>query len=175
MSSHKEQYYLLKFLITAATFLFIGTVHGVIQVTQPVRGWLDAIGSPISGPGHMIDPLAHAHINIVGGMVMLGMAVTYYLLERISERPVYSRRLANHSYGWLTVGVCAFYSTLMVFGIWEGHLLFTGDAQGAAAAHHRYGPVIAIASTIMGMGFWIFFANVFLTVRSIYRHRENES
>jgi len=70
---------LLKFPIASAAAFFIGTVHGVVQVLPPIRHWLDSIGSPYGGPGHMIDPLAHAHINVVGGVVLLCMAVTYYL------------------------------------------------------------------------------------------------
>ena len=55
-------------------------MHGMLQVMPPIRAWLDSIGSPYGGPGHMIDPLAHAHMNLVGGVVMLVMGVTYYLL-----------------------------------------------------------------------------------------------
>ena len=71
---------LVKFLVVSALSLFIGTMHGMLQVMPPIRAWLDSIGSPYGGPGHMIDPLAHAHINLVGGVVMLVMGVTYYLL-----------------------------------------------------------------------------------------------
>jgi cytochrome c oxidase cbb3-type subunit 1 len=141
----------------------------VVQVLPSIRVWLDAIGSPISGPGHMIDPLAHAHINIVGGLVLIGMAMTYFLLEQLAGRMILSRRLCRHSYGWLTVGVCCFYSTLLFFGIWEGRLMIAGDMTGQAEVHHIYGRFIAIASTIMGMGFWVFFANIFLGYRTLKR------
>lgn len=163
-----DQLYLIKFLIGAAFFLFVGTVQGVVQVLPPVRAWLDSIGSPISGPGHMIDPLAHAHINVVGGLVIIGMAMTYYLLHTISGRPVWSRRLANHSFWWTAIGVSGFYSTLLVFGIVEGNLMLTEPAA-MPGVHAYYGPVMSVVSTVMGMGFWIFFVNVFLTVKAIYR------
>jgi len=169
MNNIADQRHLLKYLLTAAAFLFIGTVQGVVQVLPAIRVWLDAIGSPISGPGHMIDPLAHAHINIVGGLVMIGMAMTYYLFEQIAGREILSRRLCKHSYGWLTAGVCCFYSTLLFFGIWEGQLMIAGDMSGQAEVHHIYGRVIAVASTIMGMGFWVFFANIFIGYRTLKR------
>jgi cytochrome c oxidase cbb3-type subunit 1 len=170
MQTITEQRHLLKFLLTAASFLFIGTVQGVVQVLPAVRVWLDAVGSPISGPGHMIDPLAHAHINIVGGLVLIGMAMTYYLFEQLAGRPILSRRLCAHSYGWLTVGVSCFYSTLLFFGIWEGRLMIAGDMSGQAEVHHIYGRVIAVASTIMGMGFWVFFTNIFIGYRTLKRN-----
>ena len=164
-----EHRYLLKFLLGAASFLSVGTIHGVVQVLPPVRSWLDSIGSPISGPGHMIDPLAHAHINVVGGLVLLGMAFTYHLLPIISGRPVRSRRLANHSFWWTAIGLSAFYISLLTFGIIEGNLLLH-NPHGIPHVHRFYAPVISIAGTIMGMGFWLFFVNVFLSVRDIYHH-----
>jgi cytochrome c oxidase cbb3-type subunit 1 len=173
MNSADPQRCLLKFLVASAFFFFIGTVHGVIQVIPPVRAWLDAIGSPYGGPGHMIDPLAHAHINVVGGVVILCMGVTYFMLSAIGKRPPYSWRLVNHSFWWTTLGVCGFYSTLLFFGIKEGIYLLADNQAGIESLHAIYGPVIAIVSTIMGIGFWVFFANVFLTARAIYTHRHD--
>jgi len=170
MSTPPDQRILLKFLVTSALFFFIGTVHGVLQVLPPIRAWLDSIGSPYGGPGHMIDPLAHAHINVVGGVVLLCMAVTYFMCQAISGRPVYSRRLINHSFWWTAIGVGCFYSTLLIFGILEGHYLLNNQGAALQTAQQIYGPVIGIVSTGMGMGFWLFFANIYMTIRDIYRH-----
>ena len=162
---------LVKFLLASVSFFFIGTVHGVLQIQPPVRAWLDSIGSPYGGPGHMIDPLAHAHINVVGGVVLMCMAVTYYLLPRLSGQPLFSYRLVNHTFWWTTLGICGFYSTLMVFGTIEGNLLLQSDSEGMAEVHRIYTPTIAVVSTVMGIGFWVFFTNVFITAKAIYRHR----
>ena len=165
---------LIKYLIASASCFFIGTVHGVVQILPPVRRWLDSIGSPYGGPGHMIDPLAHAHINVVGGVVLLCMAVTYYLLEHLSRRPLYSYRLVNHTFWWTIIGISGFYSTLLVFGIIEGRLLLAGHDAEIQRVHHLYGPIIASVSTVMGMGFWIYFTNIFLSVRLILRDRREQ-
>lgn len=158
----------IKFLITSSAFLFIGTVHGVLQVLQPVRQWLDSIGSPYGGPGHMIDPLAHAHINVVGGVVLFLMGTTYYLLPKMSGKPMYSEKLISHTYWWTTLGVAGFYTTLITFGVLEGNaLLNDGDIQ---SIHQYYGPTISVVATAMGMGFWVFFANLFLTWRRVYKN-----
>jgi len=165
MPESNDSRHLVKFLLTSAACFFIGTIHGVLQVIKPVRAWLDAIGSPYGGPGHMIDPLAHAHINTVGGVVIFLMVATYYLLPRMLDRPIYSLRLVNHTYWWTTLGIAGFYSTLMVFGTIEGNLLLS-EPDRISEVHHYYGPIISIVSTVMGIGFWVFFANLFLTVRS---------
>ncbi len=161
---------LAKFLFASAAFFFVGTVHGVVQVIHPVRVWLDSIGSPYGGPGHMIDPLAHAHINVVGGVVVFIMGAVYYLLPRMIGVAVFSTRLIQHTFWWTVLGVCGFYSTLMVFGIWEGYLLLN-DPGRMDAVHEYYKPLIAIVSTVMGMGFWIFFFNVFATFWQARKHR----
>ncbi|MDH5377153.1 MAG: cbb3-type cytochrome c oxidase subunit I [Gammaproteobacteria bacterium] len=111
-----EEQRLLKFLLTSGAFFFIGTVHGVLQVVRPIRAYLDSIGSPYGGPGHMIDPLAHAHINVVGGVVLLLMAATYYLFPRITNKPLWSYKLVEHTYWWTTIGMIGFYTTLLIFG-----------------------------------------------------------
>ena len=157
--------FLVKFLLVSACSLLIGTMHGMLQVMPPIRAWLDSIGSPYGGPGHMIDPLAHAHMNLVGGVVMLIMGVTYYLLPILSGRPLYSLRLIQHSFWLMTVGVYAFYTVQMVFGIWEGNLMLS-DPAGVAAVHHWYGRLVAIAGTLMAGGFLCYFANLTLTMLS---------
>lgn len=167
MDYQKEERRLLKYLVTSAAFFFIGTVHGVLQIMRPVRAYLDSIGSPYGGPGHMIDPLAHAHINVVGGVVIFLMATTYYLFPRITGKPLYSYKLVEHTYWWTSLGLIGFYSTLLIFGFWEGELLLADRAAEMEQVHHYYGRTIAIVATVMGMGFWIYFANVFLTFNKV--------
>jgi cytochrome c oxidase cbb3-type subunit 1 len=158
--------YLVKYLLVSSICFFIGTVHGVAQVIRPIRIWLDSIGSPYGGPGHLIDPLAHAHINVVGGVVIFLMGASYYLLPKMSGVSLYSRRLVEHSFWWTSLGIAGFYSTLMTFGILEGMALLE-DPDRVENIHQYYGYTISIVSTIMGVGFWVYFANVFLTFRKM--------
>ena len=129
----------------------------------PIRAWLDSIGSPYGGPGHMIDPLAHAHMNLVGGVVLLAMSVTFYLLPIFSGKKLYSIKLVQHTFWWVSTGVYSFYIVLMTFGIWEGLLLHT-HPEKIPAVQHYYGISVAIAGTIMAVGFSTFLANVILTM-----------
>lgn len=167
MEYRKEERRLLKFLVTSAGFLFVGTVHGVLQIMKPVREYLDSIGSPYGGPGHMIDPLAHAHINVIGGVVLLLMAITYFLFPRITGKPLYSYKLVEHTFWWTSLGLAGFYSTLLIFGFWEGSLLLADRIEEMEQVHTYYGRIIAVVATGMGVGFWIYFANVFMTYRKV--------
>ncbi len=170
--AHAGDRYLVKFLMVSALCFFIGTVHGVLQVIRPIRAWLDSIGSPYGGPGHLIDPLAHAHINVIGGVVIFIMGASYYLLPRMSGVPIYSRRLVNHTFWWTSLGIAGFYSTLMIFGILEGFALLDDDLTRMDEIHGYYGSTIAFVSTAMGVGFWVYFANLFMTFRQL-RKAEN--
>ena len=166
MRSDPLHRYLLKFLLLSAFSFFIGAIHGMLQVMPPIRSWLDSIGSPYGGPGHMIDPLAHAHMNLVGGVVLLAMCVTFYLLPIFAKRRIYSVKLVAHTFWWVSIGVYSFYIIQMVFGIWEG-LLLHSNPQNIPSVHRFYGPCVAIAGTIMAIGFCIYLANVILTITTV--------
>ena len=173
MNEEQDYRYLIKFLATSAVCFFIGTVHGVLQVTHPIRTWLDSIGSPYGGPGHLIDPLAHAHINVVGGVVIFIMGASYYLIPKMAGIAIYSRRLVQHTYFWTTIGIAGFYLTLLIFGIVEGNALLDNPnyPDKADEIHRYYAPVIASVSTVMGVGFWVYFANIFLTLKKLKQSR----
>ena len=155
--------HLVKFLAVSTLSLFIGTVHGMLQVLPPIRAWLDSIGSPYGGPGHMIDPLAHAHMNLVGGVVMLVMGATYYLLPILLGRPIYSLRMVQYSFWLMTAGVFCFYTVQMVFGIWEGILMYR-EPSAVPLVHHWYGRLVAVGGTTMAAGYFTYFINIACTL-----------
>jgi cbb3-type cytochrome oxidase subunit 1 len=163
MQSNSEHPHLVKFLLVSAISFFIGAIHGMLQVLPPIRAWLDSIGSPYGGPGHMIDPLAHAHMNLVGGVVILAMGTTYYLLPIFSGRAIYSLRLVDHSLWWTALGQLYFYITLIVFGVLEGNALLN-NPQELPHIHHYYGPIIAGSGIMMASGFCIYLVNIILSL-----------
>lgn len=156
--------HLVKFMTTAAACLFVGTMQGALQVYAPIREWLVSIGTPNSNPGHLIDPLAHAHINLIGGVVIFMMGMIYYHLPRMSGKAIYSEKLINFTYWFITVGIVSFYLCLMGFGIVEGHLMLAGSEM-QNVVHAYYTPTVSVCATIMTIGYGAFFVNVVQTVR----------
>ena len=75
--------HLWKFLATGAAGLTVGTVQGVIQVQPAHADWLYRAGHA----GEWIDPISHAHINLVTGLTMLTAGVLFYLLRCLAARP----------------------------------------------------------------------------------------
>ena len=120
----------LRFLVLSVIHLFIGTVQGVLQTFPGIAQW-DSGSRPA---GHLIDPLAHAHINLVGGVTMGMMGLIYYVLPKVLGRDVYSPALAGASFWLSTVGVLGFFFSLVALGIVEGNMIHGGMTYSEALA-----------------------------------------
>src|SRR3954465_12052355 len=84
----KPQWHLWKFFATGAAALTVGTVQGVIQVQPANAAWLYRAGHA----GEWIDPISHAHINLVTGLTML-VAGSLFALVPAAGGVAPSRRL----------------------------------------------------------------------------------
>ena len=100
----KPNGHLWKFLATGAAGLTVGTVQGVIQVQPANADWLYRAGHA----GEWIDPISHAHINLVTGLTMLVAGALFYLAPLLGGRAP-SRRTANACFCALLGGSLAFY------------------------------------------------------------------
>src|SRR5881398_3796805 len=95
----KPQWHLWKFLATGAAALTVGTVQGVIQVQPHNADWL----YKAKHAGEWIDPISHAHINLVTGLTML-VAGALFALVGSAGGVEPSRRLANRCFYALLAG-----------------------------------------------------------------------
>ena len=153
-----DQAHLAKFILGSALSLFIGTIHGVVQTLAPVRAWLDLIGPH----ARMIDPLAHAHIAVVGGIVLAVMGMGYRLLPDMVGKAIFSRRMIDHSFWWTFCGMLGMYSVFMFFGINEG-LLSQSSPEDVAGLHKYYPFFISAVGVIMSVGLVCYCFNLLMT------------
>jgi cytochrome c oxidase cbb3-type subunit 1 len=137
-------------------------VQGVLQTLPAVSQWLRAAGQA----GHLIDPLAHAHVNLVGGVTMGMMGLFYYVLPRVLGRPVCSAVLGQASFWFSTLGVAIFFGSLVLLGLIEGNMVHRGMtyAQALEAVGPIHHVLIITGALPMGLGYWTFITNIFLTV-----------
>lgn len=159
-----EQRFTVKFHLVASIALLMGTLQGVYQVLPWSLDWLYKTGAA----GQLIDPASHAHMNLVGGVIFAFMGFLYYFIPRITGHSVYSIRLANFSFWALFIGVFSFWLTLITLGFIEGDRVISRGitAQAARAEMGIWHSVpIAIAGSIMAIGFWTFIANILLTLK----------
>jgi hypothetical protein len=158
----KPSGHLWKYLATGAAGLTVGTVQGVVQVQPANAKWLYDAGHA----GEWIDPIAHAHVNLVTGLTMLVAGVLFYLAPLLGgSRP--SRREANACFYALLAGSLAFYVAALYLGFHEGGLVHRGltpeQAESATPVH----PFLLMAAGLaMLIGFWLLLA---LIARS-FRH-----
>src|SRR5580765_646124 len=114
----KPQGHLWRYLATGAIALTVGTVQGVIQVTPAHADWLYRAGHA----GEWIDPISHAHINLVTGLTMLVAGVLFQLAPQLGGTAP-SRRLANTTWWLLLGGSLVFYGSCLYLGFHEGSLV----------------------------------------------------
>jgi cbb3-type cytochrome oxidase subunit 1 len=153
---------IVRFFVLSVTNLFIGTVQGVLQTIPGISQWLRASGQA----GHMIDPMAHAHINLVGGVTTGLMGLFYFVLPRLLHRPIYSPLLSATSFWFSAIGVGVFYSSLVIFGLIEGNMVPAGltYAQALEAVGPIHHIMIITGAMVMGLGYWTYITNIYLTV-----------
>ncbi len=151
-----------RYFIAAAAALVIGGVHTLVKNLPGFWHWLWEAGYG----GHLFRDLSNSHIIIVGGGTVLLTGLTWYLLPRLANRPLYSNALASASFWFTVLGVFGFYLAWLVLGLVEGNLVRGGMDYMAAkellGAAHRV-PTRMTAS-IMGVGYWTYVLNVFLTL-----------
>lgn len=153
---------IIMFMLMSVVHLFIGTIQGVLQTFPGVAQWIREAGPA----GHLIDPLAHAHINLVGGVTMGMMGLFYYVIPHIIKRPIYSRVLSISSFWFSTIGVLGFFSSLVILGLIEGNMVLSGMTYGQAlqtvgSIHHT---LIINFAFLMGFGYWAFILNIMITI-----------
>ncbi|MCB9458691.1 MAG: cbb3-type cytochrome c oxidase subunit I [Anaerolineaceae bacterium] len=150
------------YFLAAAFSLVLGSVHMVIKNMPGFWQWLWEAGYG----GHLFRDLANSHIIIVGGGTILLTGITWYILPRILNRPLYSNSLAAGSFWFTFIGVFGFYLAWLILGLVEGNLVRGGmeylDAKAQIGSWHTV--PTRITSSIMGVGYWTYVLNVFLTV-----------
>src|SRR3954453_2512657 len=154
--------HLWKFFATGALALTVGTVQGVIQV-QPARAdWLYRAGHA----GEWIDPISHAHINLVTGLAMLVAGALLALARELGGETL-SRRRVNACFWSLLVGSLAFYGSCLYLGFHEGRLVVSDglSPEQAEEATRLHAPLIVGSGVLMFAAFWLLLATLLRAYR----------
>src|SRR6184192_1048032 len=159
----KPQWHLWKFFATGAAALTVGTVQGVIQVQPKNADWLYKAGHA----GEWIDPISHAHINLVTGLTMLVAGALFAIVGSAGGIEP-SRRLANRCFYALLGGSLAFYMVTLYLGFHEGRLVvhrgMTPEQAEEATPLHPF--LIMGAGIAMFAAFWLLLAVIVHSLRA---------
>ncbi|MEA2838512.1 MAG: hypothetical protein QOD89_3062 [Bradyrhizobium sp.] len=151
-----------KYFLAGAGFLVLGGLHMVAKNVPWAADWLARAGYA----GHLVRDLSNTHLMIVGGGTLIATGIVWYALPRIVGRPLASNGLAQSAFWFTALGLFLFYIAFVGNGIAMGRLVAHGWEYQAAKAHmgNWYRVPVGMGAGIMGVGYWCFAANVFLTV-----------
>ncbi len=150
--------HLAKFFVLGTLGLLIGTVQGVLQVVPDNEDWLAAAGQA----GRYIDPISHAHINLLTGVMMLAAGILFYLLGSQGDTAP-DRRRANLVFWTLGPGSLALYLSFLTLGLREGDLIVTRGlsfAEAVARLGVWHGIPLAVSGMVVLAGLWTLFATI---------------
>jgi hypothetical protein len=153
---------LAKYFVVGGGFLVLGGIHMVAKNVPWAAEWLARGGYA----GHLVRDLSNTHVMIVGGGTLIATGLCWYVLPRIVGRPLASPGLAQASFWFTAVGLLVFYVALVENGIAMSSLIAHGSNYEAAKRHMGdwYKVPVGMGAGVMGLGYWCFAANVFLTV-----------
>ena len=71
--------------------------------------------------------IAHAHMGVLGFSGVIGLGGVYFVLPRITGRPIYSKRLADFQYWLVLLGMSGFFLVLTAAGLIQGNGWLNGE------------------------------------------------
>jgi cytochrome c oxidase cbb3-type subunit 1/cytochrome c oxidase cbb3-type subunit I/II len=71
--------------------------------------------------------VAHAHIGVLGFAGMIALGGVYYVVPKLSGKPLFSRFLADFQYWMILIGVVGFTVVLTIAGLIQGNAWINGE------------------------------------------------
>jgi cytochrome c oxidase cbb3-type subunit 1/cytochrome c oxidase cbb3-type subunit I/II len=71
--------------------------------------------------------VAHAHIGVLGFAGVTALGGLYFILPRVTGRPLYSRLLADLQYWLVLIGITGFAIVLTIVGLIQGQAWYNGE------------------------------------------------
>ena len=110
--------------------------------------------------------IAHAHMGVFGFAGMTALGGIYFILPRITGRPLYSARLADLQYWLVLIGITGFFAVLTIAGLIQGNGWLNGETVYRVLPQiYIYMVVRASLGILIVGGAAIGFYNIFMTLR----------
>jgi cytochrome c oxidase cbb3-type subunit 1/cytochrome c oxidase cbb3-type subunit I/II len=134
-----------KFIFTGTIMYFFVSIQGSMMALPQVQrvthfnNWV----------------VGHAHIGVLGFAGMIALGGLYYVLPKISNRPLYSRFIADFQYWLVLIGTIGFTIVLTIVGLIQGNAWLNGETVYRVLPQmHMYYVVRA------GLGLMVFSSSV---------------
>jgi cytochrome c oxidase cbb3-type subunit 1 len=145
-----------KFVFTGTLMYFVVSIQGSIMALPQVQrvthfnNWV----------------VGHAHVGVLGFSAMIALGGLYFILPRITGRPLYSRLLADLQYWFVLLGTIGFTTVLTIVGLIQGNAWLNGETV------YRVLPEVHIYYVLRAaIGFMIFSSaliGLYNIVRTVY-------
>jgi cytochrome c oxidase cbb3-type subunit 1/cytochrome c oxidase cbb3-type subunit I/II len=108
----------------AGKFIFTGTI---MYFFVSIQGSMMALPN-VQRVTHFTNwVIGHSHIGVLGFAGMISLGGMYYILPRITDKPLYSRFLADLQYWLILIGVVGFTIVLTIAGLIQGNAWLNGE------------------------------------------------
>jgi cbb3-type cytochrome c oxidase subunit I len=110
--------------------------------------------------------IAHAHMGVFGFAGMTALGGMYFILPRITGKPLYSTQLADLQYWLVLIGITGFFAILTIAGLIQGNGWLNGETVYRILPQiYLYMVVRASLGILIIGGAAIGFFNIFMTLR----------
>jgi cytochrome c oxidase cbb3-type subunit I/II len=114
---------ILKFFVVSVTFYGMSTFEGPLMSVKAVNVL-----------SHYTDwTIAHVHGGALGWVGFMTFGMLYWLMPRVFQTPLFSKRLANTHFWIATIGILLYIVPIYVAGLTQGLMWRSIDAQGELA------------------------------------------
>lgn len=146
-----------------AKFVFTGTVFYLFTCIQGPAQSLPQVQRLTHFSNWVV---AHAHMGVLGFSGMIALGGIYYILPKMTGKPIYSKLLADFQFWMILIGLVGFMVVLTIAGLVQGNSWLNGETIYRILPQlHHYNIVRA------GLGFLIVTGAVvglYNMVRSIF-------
>ena len=148
-----------KFIFTGTIFYFFVNIQGSMMALPHVQR-ITHFNNWVVG---------HAHIGVLGFAGVTALGGLYFILPRITGKPLYSRFLADVQYWLVLIGVTGFAVVLTIVGLIQGNAWYNGETLYRTLPEIQpYYILRASLGTFIMIGAYLGLYNV---VRSLYFNR----
>jgi cytochrome c oxidase cbb3-type subunit 1/cytochrome c oxidase cbb3-type subunit I/II len=71
--------------------------------------------------------VAHAHMGVLGFSGMIALGGIYYILPKMTGKPIYSKLLADFQFWMILIGLVGFMVVLTIAGLVQGNSWLNGE------------------------------------------------
>lgn len=148
-----------KFVFTGTIFYFFVNIQGSMMALPHVQR-ITHFNNWVVG---------HAHIGVLGFAGVTALGGMYFILPRITGRPLYSRFLADVQYWLVLIGITGFAVVLTTAGLIQGNAWYNGETLYRTLPEIQpYYILRASLGTLIVVGAYLGLYNV---IRSLYFNR----